>query len=391
MTMSPENLSKMLERPTGKSSYGLLSGAEALNKKPDTVFGEPTHAKRVSKKAARENLTVMGGGSRSTAKAASKPASASDAGGGSLSSSSESDDETRQARAEELRSQVAAALAKKKEKRRRRRAKARKAREDEEQQLLLKIAGMQLTGDDSSSSDGAGGGDTVDFSALLAKGVTCSFSGTPSVDALGKKAARSMGITGASSIMEAYKKGGRERGPVETRMRSDVMESTANISKRDQNEIFTLAWIIDTLEAGQLKIALELLHRRMVGVFHASSLSNWTVMDTLMPSLNGGQLLETGEQASLMTDVKRLEAFRSSGRKGNKSGSGKKGKRGRYRYDDRPPPFSYEDRRSDYEDRERDGHRRYDRYGAPSGRRDYDRRDVRNYERTPRGAGRGRR
>ena len=49
---------------------------------------------------------------------------------------------------------------------------------------------------------------------------------------------------------------------------------------------------------------LEILHRRMIGVFYSDLRSNWNIMEALLP--RSGQLLENSDLAKILLDAKRL-------------------------------------------------------------------------------------
>jgi hypothetical protein len=302
--MSPENVTKMalldkgqpVKRPA--AAYGVaFSGAAALGKPAASVFGEPAHPKRVSVRVPPVNVGLLEKGD-----ATDDHKSEDSSGRSTPSRSQEGHPQAMEAMMgvmERMASQIAT--------------------------LGQAMEGLKAPAKLAASPPPESGPQAVEsFKAQLAsilgesgqQGGVANLTSAPDIADMLKKASRAKGVTTTDSVSAAMLQ--RTQGVTETQIRSHIKEN--KITARSQAEMVALAMAIDAFKEGRQDDGLEILHRRMIGVFYSDTRSNWSIMEALLPT--SGQLLETSDLAKILVDAKRLSAVKGDKDK-NKTPNGK--------------------------------------------------------------------
>jgi hypothetical protein len=284
--LSPENVQKMTLMDKGKpvkrplAAYGeSFSGAAALGKQAASVFGSPANAKRVSVPVAPVNV-----GLALPSKGDAETGSTSGGSGRSTPSGSGPDFTAMMGLMQQMASQVAT--------------------------LGQKVESLESnpTGPPAMSAEELAAVFQQKYAANLAglpggpSGGAANLTNVPDIQEMFKAASRSNGVTTKDSVGAAMVQ--RTQGPTEQQIRSHIREH--KITARSTAEMVTLAMAIDAFKEGRRDDGMEILTRRLVGVFYSDLRSNWNIMEALLPT--SGQLLENSDLAKILLDAKRLSS-----------------------------------------------------------------------------------
>jgi hypothetical protein len=300
--MSPENVSKMsalsqkgqpVKRPA--AAYGeAFSGIAALGKSAASVFGPPASGKRVSVPVAPVNVGSQGPFEKVDASQETDTKSQASSGRSTPSQGEyqQPDMSAMMGFMQQMASQMAS--------------------------LGQTVEGLKSSVSAAPSSAGGVSDAERAFRSQLAsvtqqmdrqdhqQGVA-ELTSEPDLKEMLTQASKSKGV----SVLDAVGKAmlNREHGPTERQIRSHLRDN--KVTARSTAEMLTLAMAIDKFKEGRQEEGLEILHRRLIGVFYSDTRSNWNIMEALLPT--SGQLLENGDLAKILLDAKRL-----SGAKGDK-------------------------------------------------------------------------